>query len=154
MSEKFTYTIGGKKYVQRPLVLGQVNQLMQLLKGMVIPERLDIMLLISLMGDRLSKALAIVLIEEDCKSLKDRNLEALAAEISFNVETETAIKVVEDFFDCNPIASLLEKLSGMTEKIGSMIDKKKTSSAASSSSSPEATSQKETPSSGVLPSPK
>ncbi len=152
--EKFTYTIGGKKYVQRPLVLGQVNQLMQLLKGMVIPERLDIMLLISLMGDRLSKALAIILIEDGCTSLKDRDLDVLAAEISFNVETETAIKVVEDFFDCNPIVSLLERLSGMTEKIRKVVDEKKISSAASSSSLPEATSQKETPSSGAIPSPK
>jgi hypothetical protein len=48
--------------------------------------------------------------------LKDRDLDALAAELEFNIDPGTAMQVIEDFFDCNPIASLFERFAGMTEK--------------------------------------
>ncbi len=160
--EKFTYTIGDRKYTQRPLVLGQINQLVALTRGVIFPKDANVAVLVGLLGNRLPKALAIVLIEDkptvpsDCKDfkyLRDRDIQAIADEIEFNVSPEISIQVIEDFFDCNPIASLSEKFAGLGEKILKFKKTEKGSSTPSASSSPEATSPKETPSSGASPSP-
>jgi len=158
------YTIGDKEYIQRPLVLGQINQLVAVIKNMVIPNDFNIKALIGLLGNRLSTAMAIVLLEVeavDGKSKKeisqylcDRELPPIADELEFSIDPETTIQVIEDFFGCNPIASLLERLSGLTEKISGKIktEREKTSSTSSASPLPAETSQKETASSGGLPS--
>ena len=157
--KQFTYTIGDKNYTQRPLVLGQINQLVALTRGVIFPKDANVTVLISLLGNRLPKALAIVLLEDkptvpaDCKDfnyLRDRDIQALSDEIEFTVSPETSMQVVEDFFDCNPIASLSEKFAGLGEKILKFKKTEKASSPPSVSSSPEETSQKETPSSGAL----
>ena len=156
------YTIGDKEYIQRPLVLGQINQLIAVIKNIIIPNDFNVKALIGLLGSRLSSAMAIVLLESeavDGKSkkevsqyLRNRELPPIADEIEFSIDPETTVQVIEDFFDCNPIASLLERLSGMTGKISDKIKKEmeKTSSTSSASPSPEETSPKETVSSGVL----
>jgi hypothetical protein len=117
MSEKkeFNYEIGGKNYQQRPLVLGQLRQLIALMPGITLTSLapLDI---INTLGDKLSQAIAIVLVPEGIP-LKDKEITTLAVEIEFSIDPETVIKVVEDFFVCNPIHSLLERLAGMTQKI-------------------------------------
>ena len=155
--EKFSYTIGGKKFVQRPLVLGQILLLTTLLKG--LPEMMSLgpNALITTMGHRMPDALAIALIPEDSK-MSDKSNEGkrrfLAEEISFSIDADTVVKVVEDFFDCNPIVSLMEKLSGATEKIAGQIKELKTKqSTPSAQSSPEETSPSATTSSGDIPQP-
>jgi len=145
--ESFKYEIGGKKYTQNPLVLGQVGQLMRIVEGMVIPSGVDTLGLISALGDKLPLAIAIVLTPEGV-TLKDKDIHALASELEFEMPPEMAIQVIEDFFTCNPIQSLLERIGSMAGKIAGKIQT--TGSKPSSASSAEETLQSETASSGVL----
>ena len=144
---EFKYEIGGKTYIQKPLVLGQISQLISLMKGLVIPHDIAPMGLVSLLGDKLPIAIAIVLTPEGMK-LKDKDINALTDEIEFEISPEQTIQVIEDFFVCNPIVSLLEKLNEAVGKIGEKM--KETGLSKSASSSPEATLPKETASSGVI----
>lgn len=148
---KYEYEIGGKKYIQRPLVLGQVRQLMKLLQGLVFPKDINTIELIALLGDRLPQAIAIVL-TPDGVNLKDKDINAIASDLEFEISPETTIEVIENFFDCNPIPSLLEKVSGMAQKIGKAMIKEQmeTGSTPSSVSLLEETSPKETQSSGAI----
>jgi len=145
----FEYIIGDKKYFQKPLVLGQVQQLIAFIKSkeIQIPSILTPWSVIESFGDSLSEAVAIALREEN-RHLKDKDVEALAQEIKFSIEPETALKVVEDFFDCNPIVSTLERLAGSIKRIADrmMIGLKKPSSSSAAETSPS-----ETKSSGDLP---
>ncbi len=106
----FVYEINGKKYVQTPLVWGQVRQLMNLLKGLEIPTGAGAMELIDVIGEKLPQALAIVLTEEGT-SVKNKDLTALASEFDFDIPLGIMIKVIEDFFECNPTASYLETVA-------------------------------------------
>ena len=149
MTEKkeFTYEIGGKKYIQKPMFLGQIRQLMNLMQGIVIPHDIDTMGLVSLLGDKLPLALAIVLTPEGV-SLKDKDIHSLASEIEFEISPETSLQAVEDFFVCNPVPSLLERLGGMAEKISKAMSKE-TGLKNSSAPLPEEILPKETESSGA-----
>ena len=144
---EFKYEIGGVIYTQRPLVLGQIRQLMNLMKGIIIPHDIDTMGLVSLLGDKLPQAVAIVITPEGM-SLKDKDVKALTDEIEFEISPEMSMQVVEDFFTGNPIVSLLEKLNIAVGKIGEKM--KQTGLKNSSAPLPEATSPKETTSSGDI----
>ena len=146
----FEYEIGGKLYIQKPLVLGQIRQLMNLLQGVVIPSNVDTLGIIAALGDRLPKAIAIAITPAGMV-VKDKDIDTLASEVEFELSTEAVVQVIEDFFSCNPIASLLERLGGVAEKITSQMDK--TGLKKSASSSPEEISPKETISSGDTPLP-
>jgi len=142
---EYRYEIGGNVYVQRMLVLGQVRQLTGLLQELRIePEKLDAAGLLTLLGERLPEALAIVLTEEG-KSPRDKDLKALAEEIEFSIEAETVVQVIEDFFSCNPAASLFDRLAGVVQKVNLQAA---TGSKTPASSSHEATSRNEMRSSG------
>ena len=143
----FEYQIGDKKYFQKPLVLGQISQLNEYLKGINFSREMGMQEIISEMGEKLPKGLAIVLQEEGIH-LKNKNLDETAEEIGFSIDPETAFKVIEDFFDCNPIASLLERLRGM---IDTVLRKAIAPEKISSSISPKETLQNETISSGATP---
>lgn len=162
MENQTKYLIGGKAYIQLPLVLGQINQLIQLLQGLTLYAGMNMAEIVAALGDRLPKALAIVLIDaemegrdsaEMVKYLRDRKINELAAEISFSIDPETPFEVIEDFFSINPIPSLLERFGMMAERLTGKIAAMKAGSKGSAPSSPEATSPKETPSSGASPSP-
>ncbi|NPU84373.1 MAG: hypothetical protein HPY65_07775 [Syntrophaceae bacterium] len=112
------YLINDKTYVQTPLVLGQVRQLLEVLKDFRLPEEFTAPQLMELLGpDRLPAALAVVLTEEG-KSPRDKDIAALAADLEFSITAEMALQVVNDFFACNPISSLL---AGMRGALGSMM---------------------------------
>jgi len=153
----FTYEIGDKKYYQKKLVLGQIAQLMALLKDTKIPSlfslsggeekmlSLNYEAVAALLGYNLPRAIAIVLIE-DAMPLEDKDLDRLTGDVAFSFDAETTMQVAEDFFACNPIASLLERYIGMMKNLkASMM---KTGSLASAPSSPEETSLSATRSSG------
>lgn len=129
-----TYNIGGETYIQKPLVLGQLIQLTRLLNGSAFPESPGVTDIIAALGNRLPLALAIVLIPEGT-ALKDKDVPALASDLEFMIDPETAIQVVNDFFDCNPINSVLEQLTGMAQKITAAIPR--TIVTGSSAPSPE-----------------
>ena len=141
----FTYEINGKRYVQRPLVLGQLKQLTEVLKGLAWTSGTDLTDIIALVGGRLPSALAVVLTEEGALPGK-KDIPSLAKELEDALDADTAIKVVEDFFTSNPVASLLERLRGLAGKMT------KTGEKPSSAFSRQATSRRGTPYSGVLPS--
>lgn len=113
---EYTYEFGGKTYIQRPLVLGQLRQLLKVLKNVEIPGDATALGLIEAFGDKIQDVLAVVLTEQGT-SLKDKNLTALADDLAFSVTPETAFQVCEDFFSCNPVSSLLERLTGAMGKI-------------------------------------
>lgn len=150
MTEKYQYEIGGKTYTQAPLVLGQLQQLMKLLEGVVFPGELTTLRLIEAVGSKMSRAIAIVLKEENVP-LKDKEIDSLTTQIESELSLELAIQVIEDFFDCNPIPFLLERLGKMAEKINQSLTEKKTGLTNSSVSLQEGTSQNGTQSSGNAP---
>lgn len=118
MSEEKTYEIGGKKYVQKKLVLGQIKQLNSIIGMIQFPLNGDgkpeditnaEMLQLLIKNDVLVKTLAVVLCPENT-SLKDRNLKEIEEEIEFAVDIETGLDVVTDFFGLNNIQSLVERM--------------------------------------------
>ena len=147
MEEK-RYEIGGKIYIQRPLVLGQVQQLLVMVEGTQIPADANMFGIVTAVGDKLFLALAIVLTEEG-KSPRDKDFPALADEIEFSILPEQTITVIEDFFDCNPLFSILERVAGMTKKFNDLMSIGLRNSAFSSAME---TSPGETGSSGEQPS--
>lgn len=116
IKEKYKYEIGGITYFQAPLKLGQINQLIGLLKEVNIPAEATAMNLITALGDKLSLAIAIVLHKPEVK-LKDKDIKEVADEIEFEMSPELALEVIEDFFDLTPISSLLEKVGKTVEKV-------------------------------------
>lgn len=171
-NKELSYTIGGKPWTQRPLVMGQWKQLMALLKGMSIPAGAGIPELITLLGDRMPVALAIILIEEGC-NLRARfglrtvpgfagipipewyqNPEVMleiANDIEAGIDAETVMRVIDDFLACNPVSSILERLAGVLTNTGKIQQMMSTGSMSSPHSSPEETSLSTTASSGDSP---
>ncbi len=141
----FEYTIAGKKYTQQTLVLGQFMQLTKLLRGVEFDDNAGPIELMNNIGNKLPGAIAIVLKKED-QDLKDKNIEEFTSQLEFEINTETSIKILEDFFLCNPIALLLERLTGTIEKLTEAIEQ--TGLKNSASLSPGETSPEEKKSSG------
>jgi len=110
------YKIGDKTYTQKPLVMGQVNQIINLLKDVNLPSDPTAINLITALGDKLPLAIAIVVHVPEV-SLKDKNIKELAEDLSFKMEPEMALQVIEDFFDLTPISSLLERVGKTVERI-------------------------------------
>ncbi len=114
--KEFKYEIGGRVFIQRPLVLGQLKQLIDhVMKDLIVPETdsLDPMMLLEILGDKLPLGLAIILTEEG-KSPKDKNILQLGEDLYFEITAEQTMEVIADFFVCTPVTSLL---SMFTEKM-------------------------------------
>jgi hypothetical protein len=144
---EFTYDIGGKRYVQRPLVLGQWRQLIPQLTGLSLPADPGVEDIILAIGDGIEHLAAVVITEEGA-SPRDKDITALAAELEFALTPETAVQIADDFFACNPLQSVLEKLAAAAGRIAGAIPG---GSTISPSSSPEGTSPGGTGSSGDSP---
>jgi hypothetical protein len=123
--KEFKYTIGDKVYLQRKLVLGQVNQILDLIKGLEIPQNATIMDLVTVLGDKISYAVGILLIPADLDHLKHKNLHTVVEDIQFDISPEQTLEVIEDFFDCNPISLLLNRVNEIVEKMGEKLNQKK-----------------------------
>ena len=132
----FKYEIDGKVYVQKELVWGQVKQIIDVLKGVTFPPNPTPLDIISILYERLPSALAIVLTEEG-QSVKDKDLTALSSELSFKISLGVTMQVIEDFFDCNPTALLLERLQKLIGKISNEVTQGILSTGSSSSSAEE-----------------
>lgn len=118
----FSYLLDDITYIQKPLVLGQIRQLIKLLEDLIIPRDISVIELVSVLGDKLPTAIAIVIVEEG-KNLKDKNIETLAGELEFKIPPEMALEVIENFFDLNPMISLFERLGKLAEKLNKTIQK-------------------------------
>lgn len=147
---EFKYEIGDRVFYQRPLVLGQVKQLISILKGFAVPYELTAQGLVFALGGQITEAMAIGFVEENIQ-LKDKNVEEVVEFLDNNITIEQTLKVVSDFFDCNPIVSISETMIGLTNKV-----KKNMTQAISLTesvlSSQEEISPKEIVSSGGTPS--
>jgi hypothetical protein len=119
----FEYEINGKKYIQKPLVWGQVRQFQSLLKEVVWPTEFTIVTFMEVFSDQLPQFAAIIVSEEG-KLLKEKNIDGLTVEFEEFLDIGTSVKMVEDFFDCNPIDSILKSLSGMMRKVVEALPKK------------------------------
>lgn len=137
------YTINGCNYQQKPLVLGQIAQLVPLLQGIRFTS-FEAMAVVVALADKLPEVLAIVLRREN-EPLKDKNLADYGADMA-EADFATAMQVVVDFFTCNPLPSLLEQVSGVISTILETMTT--TGSTRQFASFPEETSREETPSSG------
>jgi hypothetical protein len=146
--EEQKYTIGDKIYTQRPLVLGQVKQLIDLLRGTTIPANSSGVELIGALGESLPVALAIVLTEEG-KSPGDKDIFELARELEFSVSPETALDVIDHFFALNPMPSLLKRVGDMMLSITQTMGQTGILLQKSASSSPTGELTSETGSSGT-----
>jgi len=130
-----SYRIGGKVYRQRPLVLLQVEQLAEFLGSIQIPPGATVTDIVRTLGDRLSQALAIVLIPEGVE-VDQKDLPAISEHLRKYVDIDTAVRVVNDFLSCNPVASVFDRLTGV---LGKGINLLAVGSPSSSASSPPAT---------------
>jgi len=149
--KEYTYEIDGKTYIQRPLVLGQLSQMIGALEGIEIPSTIDAAGIAKLLGDRLPDVIAIVLTPEGTR-LKDKDTPEIAEIFRESMDIETAVEVIDNFFGLNRIASAFEKLTGIMTQILPKKTAKLTGSDKSSWGLPAETSQKETGSSGGTPS--
>jgi len=145
------YEINGKSYTQRPLVLGQIMPLVELIDGIEFPE-LKALAIVRALGPVLPRALAIVLIPDDV-DIADRDLEAMEREFFSHMGFETALEVAEDFLSFNVASSVLKKLKALTSVVVKNLTEtvQEISSLDSSESSVEETSPSETGSSGTSP---
>jgi len=116
MKDKYEYIIGTKTYTMKPLVLGQVNQLLALLKDVNLPQDGSIPMVIGALGDKLSLAIAIALHDPEV-SLQNKDIKQLAKDLEFEMSPELTLEIVEDFFDCTPISSLLTKVTNTVKKV-------------------------------------
>jgi len=120
----YTYEINGKKFTQEKLRLGQLRQLLDILKDIVLPSDFDTISLVSVLGDKISEAIAIILIEEG-KTLKDKNVIELANEIEFELDLDKTLEIVNDFFDCNDLTSLFNKFTETINKVTEKMSQEK-----------------------------
>jgi len=169
----YEYVIGEKTFVMKPLVLGQVKLVSNLLKDR-FPDATTNMQdqlvvdIIDKIQDILPQAFAIILIEKDSPAdkrpieLKNRNLEEIAEEFEFTLDLNKAVEVCNDFFECTPLISVFQTLMGLMQSqgIGAVprvveeITESKTESTGStelSSTSQQETSSEEKTSSGDTP---
>lgn len=116
----YTYVIGNKNYTLKPLVMGQLQQLIAIVKDVQLGDGSVTSLMMNL-GDRLPEAIAIILHEPDVP-LKNKDVKTLASELAFEMSPDQTLQIVEDFFECTPISSLIEKIRGTVEKVAEKLN--------------------------------
>ena len=155
MSEVKSYQIGGKTYEQRELVLGQWRQLSSLLSDLEMPavgSRLQSMITALENAGRLDRAVAVLLNEPGVPP-RDKDLDALASELEFSITPQQIAEVIDDFFTCNPVSSILSRLgTTLVKMVGALhAALQETGLTVPSVSSPAATSLAEKTSCGEAP---
>jgi hypothetical protein len=145
------YVIGGKRYVQNKLSWGQVLHVVGLLRGADLRQAGGIFGVIEALGPKLPELLAVALVPEgQSPERTPEELAETAAALAAN--PEVMFEALSDFFVCNPVVSLAEKMTGTIQTITAAL--KPTSpppSSRPSASSPTATSPNAAPSSGEAP---
>ncbi|GAB6191153.1 hypothetical protein [Desulfocastanea catecholica] len=145
------YTIGGKVYTQRIMVLGQIRQLTEAIGGVEIPAGARLGNIAGILGDRLPHCAAAVLQPEGVEH-QDKDVAAMAKEFTEHLDIATAGRVIDDFFVLTPATTLAEmigRLGGVLRMIAAGTKATATGSNSSSSSSPVETSPSGPTSSGA-----
>jgi DNA-binding ferritin-like protein (Dps family) len=116
----FEYEIDSRKFIQQPLVWGQAKQLKAVVSKIKLNAGIEMMDLLDILGDQVPMFCAIVL-REDGVELKDKNIEVLASEFENSLDVATSMKVLEDFFVCNPIDLISKSLLGLGQAVGMIV---------------------------------
>lgn len=120
--EQFKYQIGDKVYIQKPLVMGQTEQLLEELKGITFPTEFNVWSIKEILGEKLYICLAISLLEEGKSPKRTKeDLQIFADDLRWAIDIDTTIKVIQDFFTCNLVAS--QRLNEVMLKIIGSISK-------------------------------
>jgi hypothetical protein len=143
MKKEKQYHIGGKTFIQRPLVLGQLQQILELIAGLQIPRVITTPAVVAMLESRLPRAVAILLCEKGTR-LKDKDLDALTEFMAGECDFATTLEVVENFFALNDLPCILDKLSRVSRMAKGLV----AGSTAPSPSSPGETLPSGTTSSG------
>ena len=98
-----SYKIGDKTWTQRPLVLGQIQQLLTVIKGMSIPLGAGVLQLIEAVGDRIPVALAIVLVEEG---------RTVAERVGIRLTLQDGVMIPEWYQNPDKLADIANELFG------------------------------------------
>lgn len=110
----YNYKIGDKQFSQSKLKLGQIKQLLpyfdRIASAFDKDENMTIVDFIDTLKDDISEMIAIVLLE-DGKNLKDKDVEKLAEFLDENLEYDTIIDVVADFFTLTPIGLISSRIA-------------------------------------------
>ena len=130
------YVFNGITYIQRPLVLGQVRQLVNLLEGTSFRRDGGVQAVIEALGGKIGHALAIVLTEKG-ESPRDKDLDNLAGELEYVMTPEALLQVIDDFFSLNPVSSLFERMAATMENVTGAFGTVTGSTSLSSPSPPE-----------------
>lgn len=151
-----TYDLRGRKYVQRPLVLGQIQEFLPLIEKVKFSKGADALTIAKSLGGDLGRALAIVLLEEGKDEPEPEKIRAAmerlderSKEIPYFIEAEQTLEVIEDFFACNRASSILERLGKMMKEISASLKVKSSTLKKFSGTSPAETSPEEKKSSGA-----
>jgi len=152
LKKETQYSFGGKVYRQGALVMGQVKQLLTVLNGAGLTDIADPFAIIRDLGDRMPRALAVVLTPEGV-SPRDKDIETLAKELEFAMTFDDVLRVIDDFFGCNDLLSLLARFKEIAGRVQEQAkaQMRGNGSIGSSPSWPGATSPSATTSSGDTP---
>ena len=107
--EVFEYTIGSTIYTQKKMTLGQVKQLNKLFGTIEIPSNFTAVTMFTSFSGKLSEFMGIVLCKKDT-ALKDKVYQDVVDRLDDDADLDIGFKVVQDFFDCNPIATYFDQM--------------------------------------------
>ena len=74
-----------------------------------------------MIGESIDTAIAIMICEEG-KSLKEKNIDKLAEAIGYELDMDTSMQIVEDFFLLNDITSLVTRVAGIMVSMSNRMD--------------------------------
>lgn len=112
----YEYEIEERKFVQKPLVWGQVKQMKTFVSEIKVDSNFNPIDALDLLGDNIPKFCAIVL-REVGQNPKDKDVEELARFFEEALDVGTSMQVVEDFFVCNPTDLISRNLLGLARTI-------------------------------------
>ena len=122
------YQIGDKSFTQSKLKLGQIKQLLpyfdKISTALDIGKDVNIVDFVDNVKDDISDILAIVIVEENAK-LVDRDIKLLSVFLDENLEYDTILDVVADFFTLTPIGLIVNQLAKITNSVARKTNKNK-----------------------------
>lgn len=109
VKEVFEYTIGNTVYIQKKMTLGQIKMMNKLFSSIELPSNFNAVSMFSSFSGKIAEFMGIVLCKKGTP-LKDKDYHALVQEFDDESDLDTGFKVVQDFFDCNPIAFYFDQM--------------------------------------------
>jgi len=116
------YEIGGQIFTQRRLVWGQVKQLIGEVEGIELPSSPSPRDILTIFEAKIPRLVGIVLIPEG-QTAKNKNIDEMLELFEWELGVDQIMEIIEDFFECNPIPSWLEKMGKGMEKMTEGVEK-------------------------------